>query len=108
MNTDLLSVGYDLSESKDHEALTISRIGKDEITVLSFFQDEAARFMYNLMKGYFPSIDDIIFLLKKYYSLQDIAIISGKLRQYVLLKSGSQLTISYLENGTLLRSGNYD
>lgn len=36
--------------------------------------------------------------------LQDIAIISGKLRKTVLSKAGSQLTVSYLENGTLLRS----
>ena len=64
--------------------------------------------MYMLMRGYRPSIDDIIYQLKKHYSLQDIAIISGKLKQYVLLKAGSQLTVAYLENGTLLRSGYHD
>ncbi len=38
--------------------------------------------------------------------LQDIAIISGKLRRTVLSKASSKLTVAYLENGTLLRSTN--
>lgn len=106
---DLLNVGYDLSENKDHAALSIVRIEKDVTRVLSTLYDEDARLMYNLLKGVRPSIEDVIYQLEKHYSLQDLAIISGKLRQTVLSKAGSQLTVAYLENGSLLRSAiNYD
>lgn len=94
------------SHNKDHVALTIVRVEKDVIRVLSSLQDEDARFMYNLMRGYCPSIDEVIFQLKKHYGLQDIAIISGKLRQYVLSKADSQIAVAYLGNRSLLRSGN--
>ena len=108
-NEDLINVGYDLSESKDHAAMSIVRCENDGITVLSTFQDEEAKLMYNLLNGVCPSIEDIIYQLEKHYSLQDIAIISGKLRKTVLSKAGSQLTVAYLENGSLLRSArNYD
>lgn len=103
---DLLNVGYDLSENKDHAALSIVRIEKDVTRVLSTLYDEDARLMYNLLKGVRPSIEDVVYQLKKHYSLQDLAIISGKLRQHVLSKAGSQLTVAYLENGSLLRSSN--
>lgn len=106
---DLLNVGYDLSENKDHAALSIVRIEKDVTRVLSTLYDEDARLMYNLLKGVRPSVEDVIYQLKKHYSLQELAIISGKLRQTVLSKAGSQLTVEYLENGSLLRSAiNYD
>lgn len=106
---DLLNVGYDLSENKDHAALSIVRIEKDVTRVLSTLYDEDARLMYNLLKGVRPSVEDVIYQLKKHYSLQELAIISGKLRQTVLSKAGSRLTVEYLENGSLLRSAiNYD
>ena len=103
---DILNVGYDLSVNKDHAALTVARYEKDVIRVLTTIYDREAKLMYNLLKGVSPSVEDIIYLLEKYYSLQDIAIISGKLRHIVLSKAGSQLTVAYLENGTLLRSTN--
>lgn len=102
---DVLNVGYDLSENKDHAALSIVRVEKDVTRVLSTLYDEDARLMYNLLKGGRPSVEDVIYQLEKHYSLQDLAIISGKLRQQVLSKAGSQLTVAYLENGSLLRSG---
>ncbi len=102
---DLLNVGYDLSENKDHAALSIVRIEKDVTRVLSTLYDEDAKLMYDLLRGKRPSIEDTVYQLKKHYSLQDLAIISGKLRQHVLSKAGSQLTVAYLENGSLLRSG---
>lgn len=106
---DVLNVGYDLSENKDHAALTIARHEKGVIRVLSTIYDREAKLMYNLLKGARPSIEDVVYMLKKYYSLQDIAIISGKLRKTVLSKAGSQLTVAYLENGSLLRSAsNYE
>lgn len=106
---DLLNVGYDLSENKDHAALTVARHEKDVLRVLSTIYDREAKLMYNLLKGAIPSIEDVVYMLQKYYSLQDIAIISGKLRKIVLSKAGSQLTVAYLENGSLLRSArNYD
>ena len=105
-NEDLINVGYDLSESKDHAAMSIVRCENDGVTVLSTFQDEEAKLMYNLLNGVCPSIEDVIYMLEKYYSLQDIAIISGKLRRTVLSKAGSKLTVAYLENGSLLRSSN--
>jgi len=106
---DVLNVGYDLSENKDHAALTIARHEKDVIRVLSTIYDREAKLMYNLLKGVRPSIEDVVYMLEKYYSLQDIAIISGKLRKTVLSKAGSQLTVAYLENGSLLRSAsNYE
>lgn len=106
---DVLNVGYDLSENKDHAALSIVRVEKDVTRVLSTLYDEDARLMYNLLKGGRPSVEDVIYQLEKHYSLQDIAIISGKLRKTVLSKAGSQLTVAYLENGTLLRNSvNYE
>lgn len=106
---DVLNVGYDLSENKDHAALTIARHEKDRIRVLSTIYDREAKLMYNLLKGARSSIEDVVYMLDKYYSLQDIAIISGKLRKTVLSKAGSQLTVAYLENGSLLRSAsNYE
>lgn len=103
-NGDVLNVGYDLSENKDHSALSIVRVEKDVTIVLSTFYDEDAQIIYNLLKGVRPSIKDVVYILEKYYSLQDIAIISGKLRKTVLSNAGSQLTVAYLENGSLLRS----
>lgn len=102
---DVLNASYDLSENKDHAALTIARYENDIIRVLSVIHDEDAKIMYRLLKGIRPTIEEIVFLLEKYSSLRDIAIISGKLREYVKSKAGSQLTIAYLENGSLLRSG---
>lgn len=96
----------DKTQNKDHAALSIVRIEKDVTRVLSTLYDEDARLMYNLLKGVRPSIEDVVYQLKKHYSLQDLAIISGKLRQHVLSKAGSQLTVAYLENGSLLRSSN--
>lgn len=108
LREDLLNVSYDISEKKDHTALAIFRVEKEGIRVLSTLYDEDASFMYNLSRGRRPSTDDVIFQLLKHYSLEDIAIISGKLRQHVLSKAGSQLTVAYLENGTLLRSEIYE
>ena len=109
IDRDLLNVGYDLSKNKDHAALSIVRVEKDVTRVLSTLYDEDARLMYNLLKGVRPSIEDIVYQLEKHYSLRDVAIISGKLRNYVQSKAGSQLTVAYLENGTLLRSAkNYE
>jgi hypothetical protein len=104
IDEDALNISYDVSENKDHAALIIFRYEKDVTRVLSALYDEDARLMYNLLKGGRPSVEDVIYQLEKHYSLQDIAIISGKLRKTVLSKAGSQLTVSYLENGTLLRS----
>ncbi len=100
---DSLIIGYDISKNKDHESLIISRCEENVMKVLFSFQDEDARFIYNLITGTRPSIDNVIFQLKKYYNLQEIAIISGILRQLVLSEAGSLSTISYLENGSLLR-----
>lgn len=94
IDEDALNIRYDLSENKDHATLIIFRYEKD------------AKLIYNLLNGALPSIEDIVYMLEKYYSLQDIAIISGKLRKTVLSKAGSQLTVAYLENGSLLRSSN--
>lgn len=102
---DLLNVGYDLSETKDYAAMSVVRSEKDGIRVLSTLQDQDAKFMYDLLRGKRPSTGDFVYQLKKHYSLEELAIISGKLRQYVLSKAGSQLTVAYLENGSLLRSG---
>lgn len=104
IDEDALNISYDVSENKDHAALIIFRYEKDVTRVLSTLYDEDAQLMYNLLKGGRPSVEDVIYQLEKHYSLQDIAIISGKLRKTVLSKAGSQLTVSYLENGTLLRS----
>ena len=104
IDEDALNISYDVSENKDHAALIIFRYEKDVTRVLSALYDEDARLMYNLLQGGRPSVEDVIYQLEKHYSLQDIAIISGKLRKTVLSKAGSQLTVSYLENGTLLRS----
>lgn len=101
---DALYVGYDLSKNKDHTALIVARHEEDVTRVLSSLYDEDAKFMYNLLRGKRPTIEEFIYQLKKHYSLEDLAIISGKLRQYVLSKAGSQLTVAYLENGSLLRS----
>lgn len=101
---DLLNVGYDLSETKDHAVMSVVRSEKDGVRVLSTLQDQDANFMYDLLRGKRPSVDELVYQLKKHYSLQDLAIISGKLRQHVLSKAGSQLTVAYLENGSLLRS----
>lgn len=103
---DLLNIGYDLSENKDHAALSVVRIEKNITRVLSTLYDEDAKIMYNLLKGHGPSVEEIVSQLIKHYSLEKIAIISGKLRQHVLSTAASQLTVAYLENGTLLRSGN--
>lgn len=102
---DVLNIGYDLSENKDHAALTVARHEKDLIRVLSTLYDEDAKLVYRLLKGIRPSIDELVYQLEKHYSLRDVTVISGKLREYVKSKAGSQLTIEYLENGTLLRSG---
>lgn len=104
IDEDALNIRYDVSENKDHAALIIFRYEKDVIRVLSTIHDKEAKLIYNLLNGALPSIEDVVYILEKYYSLQDIAIISGKLRKTVLSKAGSQLTVSYLENGTLLRS----
>ncbi|MBS5720576.1 MAG: hypothetical protein KHW57_07940 [Clostridium sp.] len=104
IDEDALNISYDVSENKDHAALIIFRYEKDVIRVLSTIHDKEAKLIYNLLNGALPSIEDVVYILEKYYSLQDIAIISGKLRKTVLSKAGSQLTVSYLENGTLLRS----
>jgi hypothetical protein len=106
IDEDVLNISYDASENKDHAALIIFRCEKDVTRVLSTLYDEDARLMYNLLKGGRPSVEDVIYQLEKHYSLQDIAIISGKLRKTVLSKAGSQLTVAYLENGSLLRSSN--
>ena len=106
IDEDALNIRYDLSENKDHAALIIFRYEKDVIKVLSTIYDKEAKLIYNLLNGGLPSIEDIVYMLEKYYSLQDIAIISGKLRKKVLSKAGSQLTVAYLENGSLLRSSN--
>lgn len=104
---DLLNTSYDISESKDHAALSTVRVEKDIIKVLSCFYDEDAKIMYNLLKGICPSIEDVIYQLEKHYSLQEIAVISGKLRKTVLSKAASQLTVAYLENGTLLKDSRF-
>ena len=104
IDEDALNISYDVSENKDHAALIIFRYEKDVIRVLSTIYDKEAKLIYNLLNGAPPSVEDVIYQLEKHYSLQDIAIISGKLRKTVLSKAGSQLTVSYLENGTLLRS----
>jgi hypothetical protein len=106
IDEDALNIRYDLSENKDHAALIIFRYEKDVIRVLSTIYDKEAKLIYNLLNGALPSIEDIVYMLEKYYSLQDMAIISGKLRKIVLSKAGSQLTVAYLENGSLLRSSN--
>ena len=106
---DLLNVGIDLSKDKDHTALTVIRAEKDVIRVLSTLYDEDAKIMYNLLKGRGPSVEEIISQLIKHYTLEQLAIISGKIRQHVLSTAGSKLTVAYLENGTLLRSAsNYE
>ena len=102
---DVLNVGYDLSEKKDHAALTVARYEDDLIRVLSTLYDEDAKLIYRLLKGICPTIEEIVYQLEKHYSLRDVAVISGKLREYVKSKAGSQLTVAYLENGSLLRSG---
>ncbi len=102
---DILNISYDyLSEDKSHVALTIARHEKDVTRILNILHDKEARLMYNVLKGARPFTEDVVNMVEKYYSLQDIAIISGKLRKIVLSKANSQLTVAYLENGTLLRS----
>lgn len=104
IDEDALNIRYDLSENKDHAILIIFRYEKDVIRVLSTIYDKEAKLIYNLLNGALPSIEDIVYMLEKYYSLQDIAIISGKLRKTVFSKAGSQLTVAYLESGSLLRN----
>lgn len=103
IDEDALNIRYDVSENKNHAVLIIFRYEKDVIRVLSTIYDKEARLIYNLLNGALPSIDDVVYMLEKHYSLQDIAIISGKLRKTVLSKACSRLTVDYLENGTLLR-----
>jgi hypothetical protein len=103
IDEDALNIRYDVSENKNHAVLIIFRYEKDVIRVLSTIYDKEARLIYNLLNGALPSIEDVVYMLEKHYSLQDIAIISGKLRKTVLSKAGSRLTVDYLENGTLLR-----
>ncbi len=62
---DFLNVGYDLSKNKDHAVLTVTRIDKDVMRVLSTFYNEDARFIYDLLRGKYLSVKDGICHSKK-------------------------------------------
>lgn len=69
IDEDALNIRYDLSENKDHATLIIFRYEKDVIRVLSTIYDKEAKLIYNLLNGALPSIEEIVYMLEKYYPL---------------------------------------
>ena len=94
--------------------MLVSRvINENKVLILNEFHNYMADFIIRiLLRGETPpflSLDEVVDRIITCYSIREVAIVSGKLRNYVLSKAASKLTLAYLENGSLLRSGaNYE
>ena len=107
MKEDILNISY--SKSNNNSTLLVSRvINENKLLIVNEFHNDIADFIIKmLLRGETPpflSLAEVVDRIITCYSIREVAIVSGKLRNYVLSKAASKLTLAYLENGSLLRS----
>lgn len=107
MKEDILNISY--SKSNNNSTLLVSRvINENKILMLNEFHNNMADFIIKILlrreTPTFLSLDEVVDRITTCYNIREVAIVSGKLKNYVLSKAASKLTLAYLENGSLLRS----
>ena len=107
MKEDILNISY--SKLNNNSTLIVSRvINENKLLILNEVHNDIADFIMTiLLRKETPpylSLAEVVDRIIMCYSIEEVAIISGKLRKYVLTNAASKLTIAYLENGSLLRN----